>query len=282
MAASLSSPSIGITANNNNDAATEALIARLIAEDLDGDNAASAFSNDAPQQGKPSAMTWGGDDDENGKGGIYDDGNIVGEEVESTGRWDDAVAGGSSVFSSSSSNWQWDNTTATANTTILPIRDAQQQQHNQEADIQRPIATTTTARDGDLSTITATATATVEDDTKIAARSNPERKERGKGKGKERKIIILEESPYNEKEDDDDDSFDEPYDNDYDDGHVDLTLIIGRKLLSFSLSPVSILPPLSVSPLHLSLSHHLPLTQPVSFSLSQHRFQHPASSPHHR
>lgn len=89
----MSSPSIGITANNNNDAATEALIARLIAEDLDGDNAASAFSNDAPQQGKPSAMTWGGDDDENGKGGIYDDGNIVGEEVESTGRWDDAVAG---------------------------------------------------------------------------------------------------------------------------------------------------------------------------------------------
>ena len=239
MASSLSSPSIDI-ATTNNDAATEALIARLIAEDLDGDNAASAFSNDAPPQGEPSAMTWGGDDDENSKDGIYDDGDIVGEEVESTGRWDEAVAGGSSVLSgSTSSNWQWGNTTAAANnTTILPIRDAQQQQHNQEADIRGPIATTTTAGDGDLSTTTATATATatVEDDAKIAARSNPKRKERGK----EREIVILEESPYNEEEDDDgddDDSFDEPYDSDYDDGHVDLTLIIGRKFLPFPLFP---------------------------------------------
>ena len=241
MASSLSSPSIDI-ATTDNDAATEALIARLIAEDLDGDNAASAFSNDAPPQGEPSAMTWGGDDDENSKDGIYDDGDIVGEEVESTGRWDEAVAGGSSVFSSTSSNWQWGNTTAAANTTILPIRDAQQQQHNQESDIRGPIATTTTAGDWDLSKITATATATVEDDAKIAARRNPKRKERGrgKGKGKDREIVILEESPYNEEEDDDgddDDSFDEPYDSDYDDGHVDLTLIIGRKFLPFPLFP---------------------------------------------
>ena len=244
-----------------NDAATEALIARLIAEDLDGRIPYTFSSNDAPSEEPSTATVWG-DDNENLKRNRkepefqsrYDVG-IDYVEVDNgvgTKRWDHdetSLTHDVAEWGISSSSRQWGTTT-----TSLPIHNSNSNRMHGDEEAESEVPDTAVLHpSNDCETairldINDTVSATI----------------RREGKGKGREIVHEDGADAGSEGSDGEDEVErDAEDHDWfddDDGHVDLTLIIGRKHVHTL--------PLFPSIVHTPLCHQSKLTSPPTNSTS--------------